>query len=743
MTINRQLSGLILAMAALACVTGGVFVVLQMESMTKVRTAEMRLAIIRTLADVPRNLSPERGLVTLMAQTSAPNDVARQASLLEARKLTDAAMMAARTQIVASEEALDDGKDLSASMNEIDRLFSATRSYADQQLEMSIDRRTNAVARVSEQSFMINELVNKTILGQLRRLAKVDGAAYRWADIANTAWELRDIGGRQAGLLQNLIVAGKPVTEDQHTVLISLQGQIDQIWSRLRTLDGDPSIPQALHDALLEVRTRYIEGFGAEKKLLGQSFGTGVFAYDGSTYREKVLPLWSIIIRLRDASYAIALREIETSHETAKNRLVMVVCALLATLLMSGIILLLVNRRITAPIAAMTRAMGRIAGGELDVQVPGLGRKDEVGDMANALEMFREALAERMKLQAAASAVHQEHADRLRALEFEYKAAGQSQTIAVRAIAKGLEHLSLGDLTYRIDEVFSVEYSKLKDDFNAAMGRLQDTMKVIIANTQGVKSGTGEISCAANDLSRRIESQVASLEQTAATLDQLTNTAKGTAKCARQARQAVSNAKEDASQSGVIVRDVVEAMSGIEKSAQEISQIIGVIDEIAFQTNLLALNAGVEAARAGEAGKGFAVVASEVRALAQRSADAAKEIKALITASTTQVDRGVELVGQTGKVLERIAQQVVAIDQVVIGIAASAEEQAVGFNQVNVAVNQMDHINQQNAAMVEQSTAAVHTLAQDADHLAELMGRFQTGSVGSKVGGTEKRRSSA
>ncbi|MDE1906832.1 MAG: methyl-accepting chemotaxis protein, partial [Rhodospirillales bacterium] len=243
------------------------------------------------------------------------------------------------------------------------------------------------------------------------------------------------------------------------------------------------------------------------------------------------------------------------------------------------------------------------------------------------------------------------------------------------------------------------------------------------------RSGTGEIAAAADDLSRRTEQQAASLEETAAALDEITATVRRTAEGASHAHEVVTSAQTDAERSGVVVRDAVAAMSGIETSSQQISNIIGVIDEIAFQTNLLALNAGVEAARAGDAGRGFAVVASEVRALAQRSADAAKEIKSLISASTRQVISGVDLVGQTGTALARIVSQIGEISGVVRQIAASAQEQATGLHEVNAAVNQMDQVTQQNAAMVEQSTAACHSLAQETEKLATLTARFQIGET--------------
>ncbi len=291
----------------------------------------------------------------------------------------------------------------------------------------------------------------------------------------------------------------------------------------------------------------------------------------------------------------------------------------------------------------------------------------------------------------------------------------------------GLEKLSSGDLLFRLTTDFGGDYEKLRGDFNTAMGKLQETMQAIATNTQGVRSGAEEITQASDDLSRRTEQQAASLEETAAALDQITATVRRTAENATEARNTVVDAKADAERSGAVVRDTVQAMSAIETSSKQIGNIIGVIDEIAFQTNLLALNAGVEAARAGDAGRGFAVVATEVRALAQRSADAAKEIKALISASGTQVATGVKLVGETGQALERIVAQVAQLNSLVVDIAASAQEQATGLNEVNTAVNQMDQVTQQNAAMVEQSTAASHGLAGEAHELARLVGQFKIG----------------
>jgi methyl-accepting chemotaxis protein len=303
------------------------------------------------------------------------------------------------------------------------------------------------------------------------------------------------------------------------------------------------------------------------------------------------------------------------------------------------------------------------------------------------------------------------------------------QMTVVQALAKGLAAASNGDLEYRIAEAFPQSYEQLKVDFNEAMEKLHDAMRRLALSASGIRASTDEISQSAQDLSRRTESQAARLEETAAALDMITETVRKTADGANAASQVVVGATSEARDSGAVVRDAVTAMSEIERSAQQISQIVGVIDEIAFQTNLLALNAGVEAARAGEAGRGFAVVASEVRALAQRSAGAAKEIKSLILTSTKQVTSGVELVGRTGEALSGILSKVAEINQLVAEIASSAKDQAAGLHDVNASINQMDDVTQQNAAMAQESTAACFALASEAQQLTELISRFQIGEI--------------
>jgi methyl-accepting chemotaxis protein len=323
--------------------------------------------------------------------------------------------------------------------------------------------------------------------------------------------------------------------------------------------------------------------------------------------------------------------------------------------------------------------------------------------------------------------------EKLRAAErrtqAEIAAAAAAQRQVVEQLAAKLKALAAGALTARLDTSFPPDYEALRQDFNSAVETLRAAMRGIAANAASVRAGAQEITTASDDLSRRTEHQAATLEQTAAALDSITGTVQKTAEGAQAARAIVTAATEGATHSGDVVRQAIEAMGRIEESSRQIGNIIGVIDEIAFQTNLLALNAGIEAARAGDAGRGFAVVATEVRALAQRSADSAREIKALISTSTKQVDVGVQLVGETGTALVEIAAQIAKLNGLVAQIAAAAHEQSAGLREVNVAVNQMDQVTQQNAAMVEQSTAASHGLAGEAQELARLVGQFQLDST--------------
>ncbi|MET0183542.1 MAG: methyl-accepting chemotaxis protein [Caulobacterales bacterium] len=419
--------------------------------------------------------------------------------------------------------------------------------------------------------------------------------------------------------------------------------------------------------------------------------------------------------------------DVDAAHATsdAQTSIYILTALLVISASAAAFLVFALRRLIVEPVNDVANAMQKLAAGDDMIDPPHINRTDEIGVLGRALAQFKSDQVERARVQkqrdeAQRAAVHQRR-------QAEQDAQARNEEVVTESFGEALSKLAAGDLSYRLKREVPAAYLGLQTDFNAAMDKLSEAMGVISSNASGMRTGAREISQAADDLSRRTEQQAATLEETAAALDQITATVRKTAEGAAQANNVVMGARAEAERSGKVVTDAVAAMSEIEKSAKQISQIIGVIDEIAFQTNLLALNAGVEAARAGEAGRGFAVVAQEVRALAQRSSGAAKEIKTLITASANHVERGVTLVGETGEVLTGIVRKVADISHLVAEISLSAQEQATGLAQVNTAINQMDQVTQQNAAMVEESTAASHSLSQEAEALTRLVARFEGG----------------
>jgi len=398
--------------------------------------------------------------------------------------------------------------------------------------------------------------------------------------------------------------------------------------------------------------------------------------------------------------------------------------AAFAVLLLSGG-LWVFRRRAIVPLEAISAYMRQLARGEYLVPVPFLDRTDEIGDIAASVDIFRTAGLEKIQLEAEKRRqTEAAESQRLGRLDDQARQAVALQKV-VTDLGAGLNRLSQCNIRLTLDEPFEGDFEVLRHDFNASLAIFQVALVEVLGKAGEIDQGCQSMRESSDHLSKRTEQQAAALEQTAAALEQISTNVKSSAERASVTRSRAQEAKRDVIASARIVKDAVEAMERIETASQQIGSITGVIDQIAFQTNLLALNAGVEAARAGEAGKGFAVVAQEVRELAQRSATAAKEISALIGKSNDEVAGGVELVRNTGTALEKIEHYIGDISGDIDAIATAAQEQSLGLSEVNLAVNQMDQITQQNAAMVEEMAAATHDLAEDAGELSGLVNNFK------------------
>ncbi|MDT3687575.1 MAG: methyl-accepting chemotaxis protein [Pseudorhodoplanes sp.] len=437
-----------------------------------------------------------------------------------------------------------------------------------------------------------------------------------------------------------------------------------------------------------------------------------------------------------DHAVSTLVKETETTMKTgtsmlleelAHNRMVLLGVALASLLVAGAIAFFYVQRSLIRRLMALGETMRRLSSGENDIAVPAVEDRDELGEMARAVLVFRDAAIEKARLEAQAAEDRRQAEEERQRNEAAKAEAARQVAQVVDGLGRGLERLAQGDLTYRVRENWADEYRKIQGDFNGAIDQLHETLKAIADSTREVSNAASEISSSTTDLSQRTEEQAASLEETSASMEEISATVKKNAENAQHANNLTKETWGIADRGGAVVAEAVSAMARIEESSRKISDIISVIDEIARQTNLLALNAAVEAARAGEAGRGFAVVASEVRSLAQRSSQAAKDIKDLITNSSTQVKEGVDLVNRAGNSLNDIVQSIKQVADLVADIANASTEQASGLEQITKALNQMDEVTQQNSALVEENAATAKTLEDQQTAMSERVGFFRFG----------------
>jgi len=428
----------------------------------------------------------------------------------------------------------------------------------------------------------------------------------------------------------------------------------------------------------------------------------------------------------RDEKYLISESVLDSELQAGSLRIAALL-TLVGTLVLvvTSAIAWFVLRHMFGPLGKLATATQAVAGGDLDITVKGVARKDELGTMSRALSSFRDSLlAQRvLESQARAAQVAEEEGRRSRAEEQQREA--QTLQSVVSALGEGLTRMASGDLAYQIDQPFPPALEGLRHNFNASVDQLAEALTAISRNSNAMKAGTQEMRSSADQLAERTERQSASVSQAATAIDQITNAVKQQMARAENASKIARDANAGTRASADIMEQTIKAMEAIQGSSQQINTIISVIDEIAFQTNLLALNAGVEAARAGDSGKGFAVVAQEVRELAQRSAKAAKEITDLLSKSTAEVEAGVSMVEKAGQALKGIGGHVEAINLQIAAMMESTREEAETLREINTTVSQIEGMTQQNAAMVEETTASIHQLAQEAGEMDGRIGQFQ------------------
>jgi len=392
--------------------------------------------------------------------------------------------------------------------------------------------------------------------------------------------------------------------------------------------------------------------------------------------------------------------------QVQKVKILVSAAVVFATMMVGAVFLF--QRVIGRPLRMITGSVERIAAGNFSDDELLLGRRDEFGAIGVHLAAMTESLR--------AAGI----AEEARAKEAEY------QADVVTQLGASLNVLAEGVLNQEIDVEFKEDYAALRDNYNRAVRQLRDLINEVAGNTHNLLDSANSIAASSDELSSRTETQAATLEESAAALEELLNSVNSASEGAKQAEDYVAETREIAERNGAVMKSAIDAMGAIEKSSEEISDITNVIDDIAFQTNLLALNAGVEAARAGKSGKGFAVVATEVRGLAQRSADAAQRIKALISGAGEQINTGVRLVEEAGGALDEVLDKVAGVSGMVSTIAASAGEQATGLKEINVGISNLDRVTQQNAAMVGEATSSAHTMRENATSLNSLISRFDT-----------------
>ena len=623
------------------------------------------------------------------------------------------------------------------------------KDFLLRQDEKYAKRHAKVTAETNEQIDKLAELVENEYPGKLSD--PIEGLRTEYATYKTAFLKLAE-EKQKLGFSEKLGLQGK-LRQSVHTAeeAVKIAGEPELMVKILMMRRHEKDFMMRINTKYLDRLNKRVEEFGklppqkfgsltAKKEIIEQIDGyqRSFSAFVDSTLRERALrkvlsksfaevePVLKNISAFANSRKA----ELNSSIQSSNRKLFWAILgSLLLIAAVIGFVIHLIGNSISRPISSIVRGLKAFSNGDIDVQVEGENRSDEIGDIARSFLEFKTAAAEKVELEKTASEDRklreQERLDRERQKTLD----AEKLSSAVAALGSSLQRLANGELDCQIDDTFTDEIEKLRRDFNSSVATLSNSLSKVDTSGTSIEKDVRELTSAAGELSMRTEAQAKSLEETSSALEEITATLQSSAEGAKEAAELVSATKESTSSSGKVVSDAVLAMERIENASNEISKIISVIDEIAFQTNLLALNAGVEAARAGDAGSGFAVVATEVRELAQRSTTAAKEIKELITESVNEVEAGVELVQSAGTALSEIAVQVQTVDERIRSLAEAAAEQSTGIKEINSAVQKMDQVTQQNAAMAEETSAATHNLSASSHELSKVIAKFRTSHV--------------
>lgn len=674
------------------------------------------------------SLALERGITNtaFSSATKAPTELV--ARIAELRQRGDRALDAA-LEHVANSPPFKDKQALLSSLSRDREHLQMIRGKADQQLSVDAAGRDKEV--IAQWVPSITTVIMSS--QNLRKAAQTIPASalarsQMLLDLREAMWVITEYAGRERALIGGAIAQGSQLDPQQMALLAEYRGRLEQAWASVDIYSSrdfaNSSVIAAIQIARQTFFTSYEE---TRKSVYTASAEARDYPLTGEQWVSTATAAIDSLLALSDTIGQSAGSYTHQVESSGRLDVIISSVGLLLAVSIGAFAFWIVVMRITRPIQSLTGTMSRLADGDLDVVIPSIERGDEIGQMARTVEVFREAGLNNRRLEEEA-AEGRELSERERREREALKIAEAEQLkSATDTLGTALGHLAEGDVGHRINVPFVESLDQIRLDFNQSAERLEQALRSVGDNAAAIHSGSEQIRVAADDLAKRTEMQAASVEETAAAIEQITIAVRDTSARAGEAGDLVARTRQQAEHSGAVVEQTVAAMAAIETSSHEISNIIGVIDSIAFQTNLLALNAGVEAARAGDAGKGFAVVAQEVRELAQRSANAAQDIKSLIMSSSEQVTSGVSLVGETGDALRQIVAEVQEINQHVVAIVEASKEQSVGLGEINKAVNQMDQSAQENAAMVEQTSAASHSLASEASALNELLARFKFG----------------